>query len=53
MVDYECSGTLGAYCYLEIKYQNNDSGIGSDTTFQYWEKDGEWLTSTEYNKFVR
>ena len=53
MADYECSGTLGACWYVEITYKNKDSGTVSDTTFQYWEKDGKWLTSTEYKKLVR
>ena len=53
MMDYECSGTLGACWYVEIKYKNKGSGTVSDTTFQYWERDGKWLTSTEFKKLTK
>jgi hypothetical protein len=52
MTDYECSGTLGSCWYVEIKYKHKDTGTVSDTTFQYWQRDGKWLTNTEYKKLT-
>ena len=49
MTDYECDGTLGECWYVEFKYDCSDSPGQRDTTFQYWNVDGKWLTRKQFD----
>jgi hypothetical protein len=50
MIDHECDGTLGSCWYVEFKYKIKNSETVYDTTLQYWEVDGKWITRAEYIK---